>query len=340
MASLTVRPFTPDDVGAAARLLARRHARDRARHGFLTETLEAPSNCEPLLRAAASSRRADGVAALIDGKCAGFLFGERMLLSPEDFFSLFIPPHSISIGIEGHAVAEDRDASAIYRAMYAHLAEGWVRAGFFVHRVVIAAGDPEVQEAWVALGFGRYLTAATRDMAPVEGQVSASIDVRRASDEDIGDVMALARALNDHHAGPPMFWPHLPAPGEAGRAYNLAVLRSGATPYFVGYQDGAPAGMQTFLRPGFTPVTLDLQRDVYLFEGVVAPGVRGGGIGTALLRHSIDWARAEGFATCSLHFASGNPSGAPFWLGHGFVPVAHEMERRIDERIAWAGPRG
>ena len=47
--------------------------------------------------------------------------------------------------------------------------------------------------------------------------------------------------------------------------------------------------------------------------------------------------REQGYANCCLHFASDNPSGAPYWLGQGFVPVEHTMVRRIDERIAWAG---
>ena len=55
-----------------------------------------------------------------------------------------------------------------------------------------------------------------------------------------------------------------------------------------------------------------------------------------LNNHSMRWAREQGHLTCTLHFASGNPSGAPFWLRHGFIPVTHTMERRVDERIAWA----
>jgi GNAT superfamily N-acetyltransferase len=97
--------------------------------------------------------------------------------------------------------------------------------------------------------------------------------------------------------------------------------------------------MQSFLRPGFTPPIVQHARDVYLFDGVVASGARGGGIGGTLLRQSMDWARQAGHETCTLHFAAANPLGAPFWLGHGFVPVEHTMERVIDSRVAWARPR-
>jgi hypothetical protein len=48
------------------------------------------------------------------------------------------------------------------------------------------------------------------------------------------------------------------------------------------------------------------------------------------------WARKQGHRWCTLHFASGNPSGAPFWLGHGFIPVEYTMSRHLDERVAYA----
>jgi GNAT superfamily N-acetyltransferase len=97
--------------------------------------------------------------------------------------------------------------------------------------------------------------------------------------------------------------------------------------------------MQSFLRPGFTPPTVQRSSDVYLFEGVVSNDARGGGIGAALLKYSMDWARGAGFESCTLHFAAGNPSGAPFWTSNGFVPVEHTMERTIDSRVTWARPR-
>ena len=97
--------------------------------------------------------------------------------------------------------------------------------------------------------------------------------------------------------------------------------------------------MQSFLKPGFTPPIIKGDTNVYLFEGIVARDTRGGGIGTALLKESMAWASRSGFESCTLHFASGNPLGAPFWLGHGFVPVEHTMANVVDERVAWGRPQ-
>jgi GNAT superfamily N-acetyltransferase len=335
-ADLSVRPAYHADLDAAAGLLAARHRRDRARIPHLDVRLEEPAAARELVAPLFENPRARGAIAESGGRTVGFLFGEQMLFAPTDMASLFVPPHSISMPVEGHAVADSSDPVAIYRALYGALAGEWVSAGFFAHRCAIPAGDAEAQEAWVSLGFGRYLTAATRTTAPVGRLSGGAVEVQRASPEDIDVVMELAEQLNAWHRESPMFWPLLRTPEAAAREFNLAQLRGGDLPYFVAFRDGTPVAMQTFLRPGFTPPIVAPGGNVYLFEGVVSASVRGGGVGSALLGHSMDWARNAGYETCTLHFAPGNPSGAPFWLGHGFVPVEHTMERRVDERVAWA----
>jgi len=340
MTRIDVRRSDPSDLPACAELLAGRQKRDALSHPNLDRALSDAAAARKLIEPLFSSARADGAIAILDGRVVAFLFGERMLLPPADFASQYIPPHSISIGLEGHAVAESVDTFAAYCALYAFLAGSWVENGFFTHRIGVSATDAQANEAWVTLGFGRYLTAATRPTAvPVQVNIPRELTIERASPEDVDEVLALADDLNNWHWRSPIFWPILHVTEPAAREFNLAALRSGEIPYFVAYESGRAVGMQTFLRPGFTPLTVDRSGDVYLFEGVVADDARGGGIGATLLRHSMEWASRAGYSSCTLHFAPSNPSGGPFWLGHGFVPVEHTMERVIDSRIAWARPR-
>ena len=100
--------------------------------------------------------------AKIGGKVVGFLIGERQLHPPRGYFSYFFEPYSTAIPYHGHAVAPDADAVAVTRALYGALAEAWVRRGFFIHAVRIPAGDADLQEAWMSLGFGRKATCAVR----------------------------------------------------------------------------------------------------------------------------------------------------------------------------------
>lgn len=338
MPTIEVRPATPGDAPVLARLLATRHARDASRLPSLEPALATPAGAAQLTDSLITNRRMDVAIAEAGGRAVGFLAGERMEIPPASVAASYVPPHSISVGVEGHAV-DGAPALEVYRALYGQLAQAWVAEGYFTHRVAVPAGDTDVQEAWVTLGFGRYLTAAVRPTA-VEVPIRArALTVEQASPEDIDEVMALADDLANWHWGSPIFWPVVHAATAAHRDYNLALLRGGDVPYFIAYDEGRPVGMQTFSRPGFTPPIVKQDENLYLYEGVVASGERGGGIGANLLRHSMEWAARSGFTTCTLHFAPANPTGAPFWLSHGFVPVEHTMERRVDERVAWAKPR-
>jgi len=337
MPSITVRPFEHSDIEVASELLAARQKADRIVMSELGAGLESAEACAThLIDPAVRGGRADGVVAVRDGRVVGFLLGERMTFAPTEFPSMFIPPHSISIPVHGHAVERGEELFPVYRSMYGELAARWVRQGFFFHQSHIFAADPELQEAWVALGFGRTTTAAMRPTEPVAVASDPGIEVHRASTEDLDVVMALGDTLFKFHSTSPMFWPFLDQPQAAAREYQRGQLEDPNSAYFVAYRDGQPIAMQTYNVPGFTPAIAPRNRNVYLYEGVVNPDVRGGGIGTRLLAEGMAWAREQGHEWCTLHFASANPSGAPFWLGHGFRPIEYSMVRHIDERVAWA----
>ncbi|HEY4669304.1 MAG TPA: GNAT family N-acetyltransferase [Tepidiformaceae bacterium] len=338
MPRVQVRPFEQSDISDAARLLAERHRRDHARLPMLATSYLEQDGCEAAVAAHLANRRTSGALALDDGRMAGFLFGEATHLSPEHFASQYVPPYSVGVPGDGHAVDPAYDATAVYRALYGALAAGWVSEGLFTHRLYITPGDREVEEAWVSLGFGRAMTAGTRDTGPVMGDTASSpgLEIHAASSEDVEVVLGLARVLAEHHLQSPIFWPILPTTRDAVRQFTQEALADSANACFVAYLDGNPVAMQQFLVDGFTPPTVEPKHNIYLYEGVVDPAARSGGIGQALLSHSMRWARENGYERCTLHWASGNPEGAPFWLKHGFVPVEHTMSRRVDERIAWA----
>lgn len=339
MPHLTVRPFEPTDAAPAAALLAARHIRDRGRLPMLRADLEQASVCEEVIRRLAARSRVTGAVASDGDRMLGFLFGERMLFGPSDYAAMYFEPRSISIPIDGHAVAEDADATVVYRALYGELAAEWARSGFYVHTTHIVPGDDAIQEAWVNLGFGRGTVCATRETAlPVAGArpLPSGTEIHRAGPEDIAVVERLDWILYEHHSLAPIFWPLLQEPRPTVRAETVRTLEIPSNAYFVAYQDGQPVAMQTFEEHGFMPSILEPKGNIYLHDGIVAPEVRHGGVGTALLDHAMAWARAAGHRWCTLHFASANASGAPFWLRHSFVPVEYTMSRHLDERVAYA----
>src|SRR5690348_10496258 len=187
--AVRVREIIAGDVPAAAQLLAARQRRERVQLPQLGARLTSQDECLATLRELAGGERVSAVVAEDGGAAVGFLAGEKMMLPPSAFPSMFVPPHSISIGVERHAIAENADATAVYRAMYAALAAKWVRDGFFTHSLNITPADPAVQEAWVSLGFGRTTTAATRPTeSTVRGAPPASVEIHQAGPEDINVV--------------------------------------------------------------------------------------------------------------------------------------------------------
>jgi GNAT superfamily N-acetyltransferase len=324
------------DLDAAAALLAGRQQRDRAREPLLPARYEDPAACRELVAAELDEERAVGVIARAEGEPVGFMVMTANLFHPTSMVAGFFPSRPASIGYAGHAAREDVAFDAT-RAMYAALADDFVRRGFFDHLVYIAPRDPVLNEAWASLGFGRALTAAIRGVEPVAGEGAPGVEVHAAAAEDAEVIFALNDELSVHHSRAPIFMPLLREAEAGSHEFQRSLLAEPeANPHFVAYRDGVPVAMNTFMAPGWISRLIAPEKTIYLYQGVVSEDARGGGVGTAVLKAGIDWARSQGYEHVALHFASANIPGARFWQGQGFRPVEHRYVRHIDERIAWA----
>jgi GNAT superfamily N-acetyltransferase len=262
-----------------------------------------------------------------------------LLPSPLEMLAQFYPQRSMIVPYDGHALAPDEDAS-LYRELCAALAGGWVAGGFFDHFVSVPAQDAAAREAWDSLGFAREVTCAAREVdLPVAAPAGrpAGLEIHQAGPEDIDIIDALGEALWQHHAEAPIFAPFLRETQQDERETTLELLADPGNAHFVAYRDGQPLAMNTFMKEGFLPPLLTPEACVYLFQGVAYPEARRGGVGKALLAHSIRWAQEQGHRWCALHVYAANTSGASFWFGNGFRPLEHRLRRHVDERIAWAG---
>ena len=340
MARVTVRAFGRGDLDGAAALVAEAHRGDRERHPVLAEALSSVGEARGLLAKRLEGERTDAVAAVDGEVLAGFAIGERSSGAPPDsYMGQLSTPRSASIGSRGHGVAGGYDANVICRLLYRELAADWAAAGYFHHSVSIIASDERLQEAWFNLGFGRHVSVAVREgTGPVAGAEAEDVDIRAAGSEDVNVLLELARTLGLHHLDSPMFmyWPVLPEHDAMASGFFSALLEDEGNPHFVAYRNGAPVGLTSFLKQGFTPPHMSLEGNIYLFMGIVEPEAQDGGVGRALLDHGMAWARGEGYERCTLHVLSANYSGEPFWFANGFEPVEYSLERHLDERVAWA----
>jgi len=339
---LTVRNAAARDLEACARLLAARHARDRTRAAMLPEAFEDPDRCAELLAPLFADASVDGAVAEAGGQVVAFMFGQRALRAADHWLAQYFPPRSAGVPFQGHAAAPEVDALTAYRALYGQLSDGWVAGGFFSHRVEFAAADAEQRELWFRLGFGAITTYAGRDVSPIESRpLEAGTEIRRATVEDHAEVDRLESMNGRFHYQGPVFWPYLwDDVRESASGLSKYALERDRHGIFLATRGAETLGMQMlFSGMAFGPVTATPERTAYLFHGIVDPDLRGGGVGTALLERSLDWARDSGHEYVTLHYASMNPLGGPFWESRGFQALTYSAERRVDERVAWARPR-
>jgi GNAT superfamily N-acetyltransferase len=327
--SRDILPFSVAHIDEAAALLARRHEAHRRREPRLPEKYASTAGTKPLIEALLA--KGDGVVAVEDGRVAGYLlshadldWGGRARLVP----------------MEGHAV-DHADAVEVYREMYTAASPAWNAAGFFQHTVNIPAGDEAAASAFFSLGYGRMLAFGLRDLAPLT-DVSKRVRVERAGPEQIEDVQRLMMGLGRYNSKPPLYRPFVATTDTEWirRPKVLEQMADEACSYWLAYDGDEAVGVMVFTPPDPTELMVSPDDAIYLWIAYVEPGARIGGAGKALVDNGLAWARSRGLGHCTVGWFTANMQGARFWPGRGYKPVMYRLERRLDERIAWAKAEG
>jgi GNAT superfamily N-acetyltransferase len=319
---LQLTEFERDHVEQAAQLLAARHATDRARQPLLPARFEDSAECRPQIEK--SFDKGDGVAALRDGRLMGYLLSQSTPAHD--------PQRRASVMLGGHAIAAGEGAET-YREMYAVLAPSLLRRGIFAHQVVVPSSDELAMEAWFSLSFGERMHVAHRGLEDVSG-AEAGVDISMASPEEADDVWDLFRGLGYYNTTSPLFIPDV-YDDSAWRTELDKSLQDPATAFWVARQGGQAAAVM-YIGPTREAIFDRPEGTANLNIAFARKAARQGGVGTALLRRCVGWARHNGNVGISLDFFTFNILGSRFWLGHGFRPMATILERSIDPRIAWA----
>jgi GNAT superfamily N-acetyltransferase len=334
--SLEIRPIQPEDWPAAAQLLASRHTFERRSQPLLPSKFEDPTETISLVAAMLEAPASSGVIAWSDGEPVGFMAGLMRTPSPFGIEAKYARSRAAFIPYAGHAIA-DPDDGELYRQLYAAIAPEWLERGFFSHYIEVAALDYTASDAFVSLGFGRQTTLAARRVSePVAGEKPLDLDILRAGPSELDTVMEFVSMIAAHHAAPPSFLPYLREPDAEIRESVLGWLNDWSNAYLLARREGKAVGMFGLRQHGYEPELARPERTIYLDDGAVAPSVRRGGVGIALLREGMQWAHEAGFTVCLLHFLSANLAGSRFWQANGYWPVVHTLARHVDERIVWA----
>ena len=334
---VTVTALEPADVPAAGVLLAARHAALRARFPLL------PAACvDPVVAATLvgeTLRFSDGVAARdASGALIGFLTSFDAAPDPASPMARYAPQRCALHLVHGHAVAAGTDPLPTYNALFAELASRALERGVTDHVVHVPLGDPSIETAWVALGFGRANVVAVRDLSPPGRPSPVDVEVRIATPEELDVVDRLVDEEAVFHASSPIFRPYVrAATADEVRRQLTTDLASSDHAFLVARRAGRDVGVLS-IGPGLGSPLYVPDDAAYIAATAVLAGERGRGIGVALVEAAFAWARDRGHRAACLHFATANASSTAFWTGVGFVPVMAHLRRRLDDRILTARP--
>ncbi len=151
----------------------------------------------------------------------------------------------------------------------------------------------------------------------------ASLVIREARPADLDAVTELEMAVirYDVQFGMAIL---RPATEALVRAETQAALAARPARAWLAERDGEPIGLIHVQPPEQSGWIAGMTRagvTAYLPTLFVRPGQRGGGVGTALVRHLHAVLDARGVDTTLLHYAQLNPLSAPFWNRLGYRPL-------------------
>jgi GNAT superfamily N-acetyltransferase len=312
--SIQVVPLKEEHLTDAAALVSRRYQGLRTQVPTLPPRYAEIDTLLPLLRDITAP--GPGVAAMERGRLAGFLAG-WLIPSFRGKRSAFSP--------EWANGADLADSRHIYEEMYTQLAAAWLAEGYGTHLMGMLVNDRDGLAGWHWSGFGMIAADAVRDLRPVQGR-DMDVDIRRAGLGDLEQLTALDEALHRYLAASPTFLPH---EEEHERRYYEEWLQDPAKAVWLAYQGSEAVGYI-----GLGPASEDASTIIRDAKTTSVEGAftrehaRGGGIGTALLRRALEWARDADFERCATDFEPMNPLATRFWLRH-FEPVCYTLIRHL-----------
>ncbi|MBI9047849.1 MAG: GNAT family N-acetyltransferase [Anaerolineaceae bacterium] len=323
---MKIERFTESHLKEAAKVLAQSIQRLRSINPAISAKFEQISMTHTHLQVL-QQNGAIGMVAIDNGKILGFLLGETR---EDEYFG-----RSVWAKLSSHALAEGVD-SVLYRQLYAAAGEQWMAQGYPNHYVEVPAADEAALWTWFGLGFGQQQVYGVLDLSAHSHCMFSNdtkVSIRRAKPGDEDILKSFAWNIAGYQTGAPVW-----APTEKNEKTELeegyAELASDEECVtWLAFEGEQAMGMQMY-RPltDADKEVMHSKNSIELAVGSTMPKARGKGVASVLTQHGLAYAREQGFEWCITDWRTTNLLSAAFWPKMGFVPVAHRLERRVDER--------
>lgn len=335
---MKIVPFSEADLEEASELLARRHQEDCLHEAALPERFTMPDQARIELEktwnaSTVSGGSGGGVVARQGGKMIGYMIGVPKI---DEVWG-----RSVWVELAGHAIDPSYSAE-IYRDMYAALSPSWVAQGCLYHVSNIPAHDRDALEAWYNLSFGKEHVYGVRETAtPLDGEVPSdpTLEVRRATIDDVDLAMELDLVLPSHQARAPVYSIILPYHKEEERQDVLEELQKEDWKTWLALRAGRLVGIQIYLpaKPGRGIGALPIpDNSSFLGFAATREDEQGHGVGRLLTARGLADGYETGYTTCFTDWRATNLLSSRFWTRRGWRPVVYRLSRRLDSRILWS----
>jgi GNAT superfamily N-acetyltransferase len=254
-----------------------------------------------------------GVAAFDDGDLVGYMIDTGAV---EDFMG---KRTAFSLDLYSHCSVESQK-ERIYQKMYQQLAEKWVKDGYHTHIFSLWAQDSALSFTFFRLGFGMTHFELLRDLSlPAGGNAAVSV-VTLDSMESLKD---LYTEEPQYYREAPLFW-LLERDEDVTDAQEGVIMAAfdgdELAAYFYVKKNDAETWLMTDGETG------------RIARAYAKKKYRNRGVGTALLRKTVEWARETELNRLYVEGESANIQGGNFWIKH-FTPVVYTVRRCVDERV-------
>lgn len=227
----------------------------------------------------------------------------------------------------GHAAVAD-SKQALYQAMYQALAEEWVSRGCHLHLIGHFAHDALLQETLYQFGFGALVAERLRDGSAIDTGEKPSIKI----EQEVGKLLDLHIEHIHYYPQSPIFLAR--STDRQSALADLEAHRQDGDVFFVSYEQDKPRayliiGKSTIGGEGFL---LQKTGTAQIKSAYVWPGIRGKGVGKALLHCAIQWSQQQGYERVFVEHETANLAGGNFWRKY-FSPYLYFSMRYVDNGL-------
>lgn len=216
----------------------------------------------------------------------------------------------------------------LYQRMYQSLAQEWVNQGCHLHLIGHFAHDALLQETLYQIGFGALVAERLRDCSAID----AGPDQTIKQEQDVSKLLDLHIEHIRYYPGSPIFIAR-----STNRQSALADLEShvrNGDVVFVSYEQDEPCaylivGESAIEAEGFL---LQETNTAQVKSAYARTGIRGKGIGKALLWHAVEWSKHRGYERLFVEHETANISGGSFWSKF-FSPYLYFSMRYVDNTL-------